>query len=292
MTSTENVEEHTPEQLQELIKIQKDNSAKLQQQVETMKLRNQLEAEQMQQQQWELAIKQLKQSREQMAQQHEENMAKTRNMTTPPPQDDAVAWMKAQLVRGNPLEEPDIRAREELAQKKTLLEKLHKQQEEIHRQIGDITGEDDTNPSWGSLGTNPLGPTASKTEQELLWSQIRASLAPKGTDKDPNKALLKALIMGQNKTTGHGGTSTLKLDVLTKLAGDGEFSMAEWLATLNKQEEGESEISKLLNKLDDESDCRPECKHSEDEVRNAGQIHNQHLAQGSMAPEESGGRLG
>ena len=38
--------------------------------------------------------------------------------------------------------------------------------------------------------------------------------------------------------------------------------MAEWLASLNKQEEGESEVTKLLNKLNDESDCRAECRHS------------------------------
>ena len=38
--------------------------------------------------------------------------------------------------------------------------------------------------------------------------------------------------------------------------------MAEWLATLNKQEEGESEVNKLLNRLDDGDDCRGECRHS------------------------------
>ena len=61
---------------------------------------------------------------------------------------------------------------------------------------------------------------------------------------------------------GAGGSSTLKPDILNKLAGEGEFSMAEWLTSLNKQEEGESEISKLINRLDDDVDCRAECKHS------------------------------
>ena len=91
--------------------------------------------------------------------------------------------------------------------------------------------------------------------------QIRTTLAPKETDKDPNKALLRALITTQNKATGVSGTSTLKPDILSKLSGDGTFSMAEWLASLNKQEEGESEINKLIGKLDEDSDCRAECKH-------------------------------
>ena len=37
--------------------------------------------------------------------------------------------------------------------------------------------------------------------------------------------------------------------------------MAEWLASLNRQEEGESNVSKLLTK-DDESDCRQDCRHA------------------------------
>ena len=38
MTSTEVLDEQTPKQLQELLKIQTENSTKLQQQAETMKL--------------------------------------------------------------------------------------------------------------------------------------------------------------------------------------------------------------------------------------------------------------
>ena len=46
------IEDSTPEQLQELLQQEKDSSAKMQQQVETMKLRNKLEAQWLQQQQW------------------------------------------------------------------------------------------------------------------------------------------------------------------------------------------------------------------------------------------------
>ena len=100
-------------------------------------------------------------------------------------------------------------------------------------------------------------PSTQKSDQELLLEQIHTSLAPGETDKDPSKALLKALITAQNKTTGTGGTTTLKTtDMLHRLMGDNEFTMAEWLASLNKQEEGESDINKLLARVDEDSDCR------------------------------------
>ena len=38
--------------------------------------------------------------------------------------------------------------------------------------------------------------------------------------------------------------------------------MAEWLASLNRQEEGESEVNKIFNKLDEDFDCRGDCHHS------------------------------
>ena len=86
--------------------------------------------------------------------------------------------------------------------------------------------------------------------------QLRNALVTKDAEKDSNKALLRALINSQNKTAGISGTSTLNPDVFSKLAGEKEFSMAEWLASLNKQEEGELEVNKLINKCDDDSDCR------------------------------------
>ena len=92
--------------------------------------------------------------------------------------------------------------------------------------------------------------------------QIRTALAPKDVGKAPNRALLKALVTGQNKTTGAGGTSTLKVDILHRIAEEGEFSMAEWLASLNKQEEGESEVHRMFSKVDDESDCRSKCRYT------------------------------
>ena len=108
----DNIEESSPEELQDLIREQKENSARLQQQVETMRLRNELEAEQMQQKQWELAIERLKQSWDLMAQQYEDNMEKIRNMAQEPaqkPSNQAVTWIKSQLNMGAPSRKPKNR---------------------------------------------------------------------------------------------------------------------------------------------------------------------------------------
>ena len=148
--------------------------------------------------------------------------------------------------------------------KKAALDELYRQQEELQQKIQAMSKEEAPTPSdpLGLLAQALSGHSKPKTEQELLMEQLRAALAPKEVDKDPNKALLKALITAQNKTLGIGGTSTLKPETLSKLMGNGEFSIAEWLATLNRQEEGESDVNKFFSKIDDEYDCRQECTDS------------------------------
>ena len=92
----------TSEQLQELLKEQKETSSKLQQQVKAMKIRNELEAERLQQEQWQLALEKLRESREQMSQQHDENMDRIRNSSQdgrqkqPSP---VVAWIQEELAK-------------------------------------------------------------------------------------------------------------------------------------------------------------------------------------------------
>ena len=255
-------EQPTPEELEQQLREQKEASLKLQQQVETMKLQNKLEAEQLQQQQWELALEQLRQSWAAMNQQHEENMERIRKAGNGPSQplsDQAVAWITAQLGRANLTEQDQDKDRRVMR-----MEQLQKQKEELQRQIEDIAkGEEDSAQEYPpSLRDLLSGCNKPRSEQEILLEQVRTTLGPKEAERDPNKALLRALLMAQNKTTGQGGTSTLKPDLFNKLMGDREFSMAEWLASLNKQEEGESDIGRLLNRVDDDLDCRGECRHS------------------------------
>ena len=173
----------------------------------------------------------------------------------------AVAWFQEELARLNPTTKPNSGTsedylREQEAAKQARLTELQKQQEEIQKEMS------------GLLGAKGLsaGVDTSRREEDttgqLLLEQLRTALAPKEEVKDPNKALLKALLTSHNRATGTGRTSTLKPEILSKLSADKEFSMAEWLATLNKQDEGESEIIKLLGKQEDDSDCRADCRHS------------------------------
>ena len=247
-------EESSPEQLQDLLREQKESSSRIEQQLEAMKIRNELERERMQQAEWELAIQQMKEAREWAAQQHEENLSKIRAMgqeASTSAQDKAVHWLQTQLTG------PQVPEKDKEEQKREQLDKLRKQQEEIQRQIEDLTGGE---PHQG--GPTPTYPTGVQLNQELLLEQIKATLKPKESNMDPNKAMLKALISSHNKTLGAGGASTLRPDIFNKLTGEGEFSMAEWLASLNRQEEGESEVTKLLSKADDDLDCRADCRHS------------------------------
>ena len=182
--------------------------------------------------------------------QHEENLNRIRNMShtktnTACP---AANWLQEQLSEHD---DTNLSETVEVDRRQRLLNDLQKQQQDLQQQIGDVMGSANSNP-----------PSKSKTDQELLLEQIRTALTPKESDRDPNRALLKALMTAQNKAPGCSGTSTLKLEMVNRLTGQTEFSMAEWLASLNKQEEGESEVTKLLSKLDDEYDCRNECRHS------------------------------
>ena len=254
----------TPEQLQEMLREQKENSSKLQQQVEAMKIRNELEAEKLHQEQWELAMKELQEEREQMMVQHESNVSRIKTMAKGnQAPSHAVAWLQDKLSKVSNPSSKEVE--EQDTQKQMLIEELTKQQEELQRKIEDIKGSDTggQDPDLMELLHKALGERSKpKSEQEVLLEQTKMALAPKEANKDPNKALLKALITSQNKTNGIGGVSTLKPDLLNKLTNEAEFSMAEWLASLNKQQEGESEVNRLLSKYEEESDCRAECRHA------------------------------
>ena len=146
-------EEQTPEQLQVLLQEQEVDNTKLQQQVETIKLQNQLEVGKMQQEQWRLAIQRLKEAREQAAQEHEDNMVKIRNVAPTNKKATAAAWLQEQLEGGSSYQDSH-RAEEEL-HKAQLLEDLRKQQEDIHRQIADITGTRET--TWNEPARQSTG---------------------------------------------------------------------------------------------------------------------------------------
>ena len=221
---------------------------------ETMKLRNEIEQQKLQKEQWEVAMAQLKQAWEQMMEEHQwniEHMKAMASSATSKQSSQAVNWLQGELQQplgGGSVDPEKDRAERE---KMKLLQELQRQQEDIQRQIADITGKEAAENSGRGIIEPP-------TNQDALIEQLKAVLSTREENRDPNKALLKALLSTSNKAPGASGTTTLKPDILGKLSGTGEFSMAEWLASLNKQEEGELDVTRLLN---DESDCRQDCKH-------------------------------
>ena len=163
-----------------------------------------------------------------MEQQHEENMEKIKRIGQEAAQafsDQAVAWLKTQLH--NPPTEPSITDKEvttgrvQASPKQVLMEQLHKQQHDIQRQMEELTAKDSRGLSdpLNTLRGQTIDSAGSRSEQELLLEQIRTTLAPRESGKDYNKALLRALVNSQNKTSGCSRTSTLKPDMLSRLTG-------------------------------------------------------------------------
>ena len=252
-------EEAQNAELQDLTTEQKEKSLKMQMQVENMRLKNELEEHKLQQEQWEAAMQKLKEERDKMLEEHQRNMELIKAGPSETPthkRSQSVTRLQQELQRQT---SPLTKINEEQAERERLLEDLHKQQEELQRQIADITGAAQPHPLLGKPNLAHVPPP--QLDQNLLMEQVRDVLSAKDAERDPNKVLLKALVTGANKTARAGGPTTLKHDVLDRLAMPNEFSMAEWLASLNKQEEGELDVSKYLNR-DDEFNCRTECRHS------------------------------
>ena len=128
-------------------------------------------------------------------------------------------------------------------------DKLGEELQLIAAQAG-ITGD-----RFGNTSVHDMNPeTTRNREQDNLLQQLRTALgtAEAVNDLDMQKNILKQFLLQSNKQTTPGGVSTLKPELLKKLTGEQEaFSMEEWLAWFNKQEQGECDI-----------DIDQQCKHS------------------------------
>ena len=128
------------------------------QQAEELRLCNELEAESLKHQQWELAIEQLKKKREEISVQHQKQMEEMKAMAVEQvegnPKEGAVAWLKEQLKKlGEPVPEPGPTEAEEKAQKEwerkqALIAHIKKQQEDLAMKLAELT-EEKTSPSTG-----------------------------------------------------------------------------------------------------------------------------------------------
>ena len=159
-----------------------------------------------------------------------------------------------------PSEEEAKNKEEELNKTKEALKEILDQQRILTQKATALAqGSSSITPDMQALlsainpGDSPPQPEPSQPSQENLMDQLRLALtanknAPAG---DWQKEALRHFLVNSNKTATPGGATTLKPELLKRLTNEqDEFSMADWLATLNREETGES--------LCDDSD---ECKH-------------------------------
>ena len=238
----------TAEELKQQLEAEKENSRRLQEEADLAEIQNQLEMEKMKQEQVRNALAKLKEAREQAQKDHAKCMEDMDHLASSNMGDSAsntLSWLRTQMDRishKGPLDvEPETMERERQRQiekeKEQRMAELRRQQEEISREMADLQ---DNNPE-DTLHTikralNQKGDT--QQPNDVLLQQLRSALSGK-KEEDPNKLLLKALITQQNKTAGEGGTSTLDPSVLNRITSANSNTMADWLANLNKQEQGE-----------------------------------------------------
>ena len=255
-------EEATTEQIKKAVEKQKEDERSRQEQLEALTLRNEYEAGVMREQQWEAAMTQLQQAKEKMMKEHQESMQKIKEMAEQASTLESTEiqnWLKAQLEK----QKPDAKEQEEAKrkeEKQLKIQELQQQQLEISNKLQELMG---TEPTEATGGTDPvqqfLAQGSTVTNQAALLQQLRASLGK--TEGDPNKTLLRAMITSNNKTLTPQGASTLKPEVITRLLSEnpeGDRTMAEWLASLNKQDEGESQFTLHRNNYNREDERDPE----------------------------------
>ena len=218
----------TVEELQKELDEQKEQSKKIMEDAELMHIRNELEVEKLKQKQWEVAKEQLHKTREHAEQEHAKILAELEGRAQAANKEasaQVLDWFSSQLPSFNPVV---IDPEEEEKQKQ--LEALIEQQAQTSNKIAEIKG------------TATTSKPETRNSQEVLLHQLRAALA--GKQENDNRTLLKALLTSQNKAPGEKGTNMLKPSILNNITSqEGGNNMAEWLASLNKQEEGASEFT-------------------------------------------------
>ena len=240
----------------EALKLQlakrKEESEKMAKEMEELQLRNDIEREEQSLLEKKLAMEKLTAARTEAQKRHIDRVEKLKNYETllPEAEDDQLEWLKKKMeeLQNNPQEKLIAEQNKQaMQQMETLLEKqkeLVAQAENIKAKTGTISPE--LNALFSAINTNTSKPVVTVDEDNIAqnrWvEQLKVALANKDTSLsgDWQKDALRQFLVNSNKTIGPGGVSTLKPELLKRLTGEEEeFSMAEWLARLNKQEQGE-----------------------------------------------------
>ena len=261
------------EELRTKLEKQKAATLSLQEQVSQTEITNELSNQKRQQEAWQAALSRFKQIEEEQQKAHAEKLVSIQAMTGPSSEGNSMQleWLQkkiAELQPGHdPLEEErrkqeEKRKQEEAARTKTALEELLQQQRDISEKAAQIASSTSSTvtPEIQALIralqpqhiTAPENPPQNPDQQTLL-EQLKLTLRSKNpaASGDWQKDMLRQFLTNSNKTTTSSGVTTLKPELLKRLANEQEeFSMADWLAMLNREEAGEWEC-----------DNNDECKH-------------------------------
>ena len=232
------------EELKQQLEAERESNRKLEEDLEHAKVQHELEMEKMKREQWQAAMEKLNEAKEQAAQEHAKCMSQIGSMTTKagePQENTSVEWLRSQMDRiTNTAPESSSEARRLQQEKEEAIQAIRTQQDELNNRLKELQGAPEEEDALETI-RKALAPGPTQGKQEVLLQQLKTALQGK-KEEDPNKILLKALITQQNKVTGEGGTNSLKPHLINKMADS--KSMADWLANLNRQEEGEFDLAK------------------------------------------------
>ena len=232
------------EELQAELQEQRRKTADLETQLKQAQLRAELEAQKRIQKEWEMAMDKVKEAEEKKEQEHQERL-KNIEAGSATPGDSPLEWLRKLTEEANK-DKPS----EQLIQ----LQKLAEQQKKLAEQAKALSGEGKGDPQVQKLleqicGTEEVETTPKKDNQAAWMDQLQAALShkPSSNQVDLQKEVLRHFLVSASKSATPSGATTLKPELLKKLQGEqDDFSMADWLSMLNKQELGE------FNYLDNE----------------------------------------
>ena len=242
------------EELRAELEKQKAITNTMQQQVEQAEIANEVEKQKQEQESWQAALNKLQQVRAEQKRKHEEKLASLRVVETTLTDDSnpQLEWIKKKIaeLNGGESNSEEVEAKKRDTDKaKQALENILEQQKQLSQQANTLVQETGmVTPEMQTL-LNVINQDKELTaapkqplDSAQMLEQLRAALSerPNIGSGDWQRDVLRQFLIKSNKTAAPGGATTLKPDLLKRLTNEqDEFVMADWLATLNKEESGE-----------------------------------------------------
>ena len=228
---------------------QKAATQALQDEVAKTELMNELENEKQQQQAWQATLDKLRKARTERDRKHADKLAELQAVITECPDEGnpQLEWIQKKLLELKgaqvAVEEENKRKEQEAEKAKQTLQDILQQHEELKAKANQVVKESGViTPEIQALLSASRVTETTPDPSSTLLEQLKLALNTKNTSPsgDWQKDVLRQFLTSSNKTSTAGGAATLKPDILKRLTNEqDEFSMADWLATLNREEAGE-----------------------------------------------------